>query len=82
MADDDFKIMQPPGGEPVSPPSKPVAEVAAPLRLSYLEWAQRGGIEHWKADVARHGRGWPLGQECTEDEFNQALYDAFNSRIG
>lgn len=81
MADDDFKLMQPPGGAPV-PPSKNAAAAAAPLRLPYEEWARKGGVEHWKADVLRHGRGWPLGQECTEDEFNQALYDAFNSRIG
>jgi hypothetical protein len=84
MADDDFKFMQPPDGEPVSPPSKPVVAAAAPLdqKLPYEEWARRGGVEHWRADVARHCRAWPLGQEVTESEFNQALHDAFNSRIG
>ena len=93
---DDEKHMQPPDGEPVSPlepvvaaaapfeakEEAPVVEAKADAKLPYEEWARRGGVEHWRADVARHCRAWPLGQEVTESEFNQALHDAFNSRIG
>lgn len=82
MADDDFKSTQPADGGVSSPLTAVGAAAPSPEKLPYEEWARRGGVEHWKADVLRHGRGWPLGQECTQDEFNQALYDAFNSRIG
>ena len=52
------------------------------LRRSYLEWAQLRGVEPWKAEVARQGRGWAHGAEVTDQEFNEALHDAFNTRIG
>lgn len=62
----------------------PPVQTPAPQaqRRAWEIWAADKKVPHWKADAARHGRGWPLGQEVTEDEFNQAVYDAFNSRIG
>jgi hypothetical protein len=60
----------------------PALITSAPLqRVAWEIWASQKGVPHWKADAARIGRQWPLGQEVTEDEFNQAVYDAFNSRI-
>lgn len=74
MADDDKTAVQPPA---------PVAPVqTSPARKAWEIWAADKGVPHWKADAARIGRQWPLGQEVTEDEFNQAVYDAFNTRIG
>lgn len=69
MADDEKKA-------PVQTPA------AQPQRLAWELWAEQKKVPHWKADAARHGRAWPLGQEVTESEFDQAIYDAFNSRIG
>lgn len=62
----------------------PLPPVPAPssTRIAWEQLAADKGVPHWKADAARIGRGWPLGFEVTEDEFNQAVYDAFNSRIG
>lgn len=79
MADDDKNKLQPAGGGSPSPLS---AVGAAAPKLAWEEWAAKVGVPHWKADAARHGRGWPLGKEVSEDEFNQAVYDAFNLRIG
>jgi hypothetical protein len=58
------------------------ATPAAPVRQSYVDWARAAQIPDWKADAARHGRGWAVGQEVTEVEFFKALDEAFNSRIG
>lgn len=55
---------------------------AQPDRRSWETWAADKKVPYSKANAARHGRAWPIGQEVTEDEFNQALYDAFNARIG
>lgn len=50
-------------------------------RKPYAQWGADKSTPAWLIDAARHGRGWPLGQEVTEDEFNQAVYDAANQPI-
>lgn len=81
MAIDD-KSKQPADGGSPSPLAAVGAAAPSQSRMAWEEWASKTGVPHWKADAARHGRGWPLGKEVTESEFNQAVYDAFNSRIG
>lgn len=60
----------------------PVASAAeAPLRRAFEAWAADRKTDAWKVNAAKHLRGWPIGAEVTEDEFNQAVYDACNHVI-
>jgi hypothetical protein len=79
MANDEHIVPPPALAAPAVIVTDPPAAVAV---LSWEEWAAKKSIPFWKAEAARHGRAWPIGREVTEDAFNQAMHDAFNSRIG
>ena len=53
-------------------------EPALDKRLAFEEWSALKHVDEWKVRAAKALRGWPIGAEVSETEFNQAVYDACN----
>lgn len=38
--------------------------------------------KHWKFAAAKALRNWPVGAELTDEDFDKAIHEAVNTRIG
>jgi hypothetical protein len=56
--------------------------VAAPARRPFEAWVLAKKPEAWRAAAARAMRGWAIGFEVTETQFDEAMTAAGEIRIG
>jgi hypothetical protein len=66
----------------VLPPLPVPEEPAPPPRRAFETWVDEKKPAAWLAAAARAMRGWAIGREVTETEFDTALADAGSVRIG
>lgn len=50
--------------------------MADEIKLAFEAWAKAKQVDAWKVRAAAAMKQWPLGQEMTEADFDQAVSDA------
>jgi hypothetical protein len=63
--------------DPVATPER-----RPPERRAFEAWVEAKRPEAWRSAAARAMRGWAIGREVTEAEFDEALEAAGAVRIG
>ncbi len=56
--------------------------VPTPERRPFEAWVEAKRPELWRAAAARAMRGWAIGREVTEVEFDESLKAAGEVRLG
>lgn len=60
----------------------PIEVEIEPERRPYEQWVAAKKPAAWLAAAARAGRGWAIGREVTEQEFDAAIHDAGAVALG